>query len=121
MSIFEQIGAAPSVEAAVDRFYDKVTADPSLAHYFEGVDLGKLKRHQRAFITAALGGPEKYEGRTMGSAHSHLGISDTDFDAVVGHLGAALAELGVSQETIEQIASSLAPLRTDIVRGRGDA
>lgn len=115
MAIYEQIGGAPAVNAAVELFYYKVTADPSLAHYFQGVDLASLKGHQRAFIAAALGGPQPYGGRDMGAAHSHLGITDADFDAVVAHLAAALAELGVAGETIDQIAAALVPLRTDIV------
>lgn len=51
----------------------------------------------------------------MGGAHAGLGISDEDFDAVVGHLVATLTGLGVPSETIEQIGGTLAPLRSDIV------
>ncbi|MBO0727646.1 MAG: group 1 truncated hemoglobin [Acidimicrobiaceae bacterium] len=109
------------MNAAVELFYDKVTMDPSLAGYFEGVDLASLKGHQRAFIAAALGGPETYEGRDMGPAHSHLGITDSHFDTVVGHLATTLSELGVNEATIEEIAISLAPLRTDIVSDKGAA
>lgn len=115
MTIYERIGGAAAVNAAVELFYDKVTADPSLEPYFEGVDLGRLKGHQRAFIAAAVGGPDTYAGRDMGAAHAHLGITDNQFDAVVGHLGATLAELGVSAEAIEQIGAALVSLQADIV------
>jgi hemoglobin len=121
MAIYEQIGGAAAVNAAVDLFYAKVTADPALAHYFDTVDLARLKGHQRAFIAAALGGPEVYGGRDMGQAHAHLGIIDAHFDAVVGHLVATLDELGVPVETIEQIGGALAPLRFDIVSRSGEA
>jgi hemoglobin len=103
------------MNAAVELFYGKVTSDPSLAAYFETVDLARLKGHQRAFLAAALGGPEAYAGRDIGPAHAHLGITDDHFDAVVDHLVATLDELGVPSETIEQIGGALAPLRTDIV------
>jgi hemoglobin len=115
MAIYDQIGGSPSVSAAVDLFYEKVIGDPNLAAYFEGVDLGRLKGHQRAFIGAALGGPEAYQGRDMGAAHAGLGVTDADFDAVVGHLVATLGELGVPAVTISQIGDALAPLRSDIV------
>jgi hemoglobin len=55
-SVYDEIGGADSVSAAVQHFYEKVLADPTLASYFEGIDVPKLKAHQRAFIAAALGG-----------------------------------------------------------------
>lgn len=114
-SIYESIGGAAAVQAAVDDFYDRVLADPALAPYFTGVDLRRLKAHQRSFIAAAIGGAEVYAGRDMASAHAGLEITDEAFDAVVGHLVATLTGLGVPEETIGAIGAKLAPLRADIV------
>lgn len=115
MTIYEQIGGAPAVAAAVDLFYEKLLADPSLSGFFAETDLARLKGHQRAFIGAAMGGPDGYEGRSLGPAHSELGITKGDFDAVVGHLVATLRELEVSEDVIAQVGASLAPLEGDIV------
>jgi hemoglobin len=115
MSIYDSIGGAASVQAAVDDFYVRVLADPQLAPFFEGIDMRNLKTHQRAFIAAAIGGSEIYAGRDMAAAHAGLDIADGDFDAVVGHLVDTLAGLGVPGETIGQIGAALAPLRADIV------
>ena len=95
MSIYDSIGGGPAVAAAVDDFYVRVTGDPSLAPYFDATLMGRLKSHQRAFIAAALGGPQLYAGRDKAAAHAELSISDADFDAVVGHLVATLASLEV--------------------------
>lgn len=118
MSIYDQIGAAPSVTAAVDRFYDKVPADPSLSGYFAGTDLGRLKGHQRAFISAALGGPDVYAGRDKAAAHAGLDITEGAFDAVVGQLVATLTELEAAGEVIEAVGAKLAPLAPQIVSAR---
>ena len=118
MSIYDSIGGAGAVRAAVDDFYARVLADGRLAPFFTETDLNRLKAHQRAFIAAAIGGPEIYQGRDMASAHAGLGIADSDFDAVVGHLVDTLSGLGVPEETIGQIGSVLAPLRSDIVTAR---
>jgi hemoglobin len=115
MSIYDSIGGEPAVRAAVDDFYARVLADRQLAAFFTGTDLQRLKAHQRAFIAAAIGGPEIYAGRDMASAHTALGIGDGDFDAVVGHLVSTLTALGVPEDTIGQIGGALAPLRGDIV------
>ena len=115
MTIFEEIGGAAAVGAAVDRFYDLVTDDPTLAHHFTGVDLGRLKGHQRSFIAAAIGGPDAYLGRAMREAHAHLAITGEEFDRVVDHLVTALADLGVPAPTIEAIGGALAPLKGEVV------
>lgn len=115
MTIFDAIGGAPAVQAAVDDFYVRVLADPALAPVFVGADLNRLKAHQRAFIAAAVGGPQLYGGRDMATAHAGLGITDVQFDAVVGHLVDTLTGLGVPGDTIAQIGAALMPLRTDIV------
>jgi len=115
MSSYESIGGESAVRAAVDDFYARLLADRQLAAYFTGTDLRRLKAHQRAFIAAALGGPEIFEGRDMASAHAGRGIGDADFDAVVGHLADTLTGLGVPKDTIGQIGGALAPLRDDIV------
>ena len=118
MSIYDSIGGAPAVRTAVDDFYARVLADPRLAPFFARTDLQRLKAHQRAFIAAAIGGPEVFAGRDMASAHAGLGIGDADFDSVVGHLAGTLTELGVPEDTIGQIGGALAPLRDDIVTTR---
>lgn len=115
MSIYERIGGAASVQAAVEQFYTRVLADPRLDHYFAGVDVTRLKSHQRSFIAAALGGPQLFAGRDMATAHAGLNITDDDFDAVVAHLAGTLADLGVPAEDITEIAATLAPLRNQIV------
>ena len=115
MSIYEQIGGRDAVSAVVDLFYHRVLADPLLSGYFVGTDMGSLKSHQRAFITAALGGTRSYAGRSMTAAHAGRDIDKTAFDAVIGHLAASLVELGVPEEVIGQIGAKLAPLEAVIV------
>jgi hemoglobin len=118
MSIYDSIGGRDAVGAAVDDFYERVLGDPSLVTYFADTDVRHLKAHQRAFITMALGGPDEYRGKSMAEAHAGLEITADAFHAVVAHLAATLAGLGVDEATIGQIASSLAPLESEIVTSR---
>jgi hemoglobin len=118
MAIYDEIGGAAAVAAAVDDFYVRVLGDAALAPYFEGVEIGRLKAHQRSFIAAALGGPEIYAGRSMRDAHALLAITPDAFDRVVGHLVATLEGLGVPELTIGAIGARLMPLKDDIVAAR---
>ncbi|MFF5225138.1 group 1 truncated hemoglobin [Dactylosporangium sp. NPDC000521] len=115
MSIYDTIGGAAAVQAAVEQFYTRVLTDPRLEGFFTDVDIQRLKTHQRAFITAALGGPQIFAGRDMAAAHAGLDITDADFDAVVAHLAGTLTDLGVADDQVAQIGATLAPLRGQIV------
>ena len=69
MTLYERIGGEPATRAAVDRFYVRVLADPLLAPFFEKTDIGRLKSHQFAFLSQAMGGPRQYSGASMRQAH----------------------------------------------------
>src|SRR3954463_491880 len=84
MSIFERLGQEQGIRAAVDDFYERVVGDPQLAHYFDGVDLRKLRGHQTALLVQVTGGPAAYSGRDLAAAHDRLGIVPADFEPGVG-------------------------------------
>lgn len=99
-SLYERIGGAPAVEAAVDIFYRKVLADPLVNHFFDDTDMDAQRSKQKAFLTMAFGGPNEYTGKDLSDAHRDLvrrGMNDGHFDAVAGHLQATLEELGVPE------------------------
>ncbi|MET8248075.1 group 1 truncated hemoglobin [Streptomyces sp. NPDC005202] len=114
-SLIEQLGGEAAVEAVVDVFYAKVLADPDLEPYFAGVDIDRLKGHQRRFVGQALGATRPYSGRSMHKAHAHLSVTEGAFSRVVEHLAASLSEVGVDEATIGAVAEKLLPLKQDIV------
>lgn len=115
MSIYDSIGGAPAVHAAVDLFYDKVLADELLAPWFTGTDMARQKSHMRAFLAVAVGGPQVYRGRDMAAAHAGLAITGDAFDRVVTLLVATLTELSVPADIIDAIGAKLLPLRAQVV------
>ncbi|WP_137844120.1 group 1 truncated hemoglobin [Microbacterium sp. 2FI] len=115
MSVYDEIGGAPAVKAAVTVFYDRVTADPALEKWFQNVDLTRLKAHQRAFLAAAMGGPELFSGRGLDAAHAGLEITPEAFDAVVEHLAVSLHDLGVEDDVIARVRVRVEGLRGEIV------
>ena len=119
-TLYEKLGGAGAVDAAVDRFYRKVLADDRINTYFEGVDMEKQAGKQKAFLTMVFGGPANYSGQDMKNGHAHLvarGLNDSHFDAVVDNLGATLKEMGVSNELISEVAA-LAETTREAVLGR---
>ena len=115
MSLYERLGQEVGIRTAVDDFYARLVADPEVAHFFEGIDLARLRRHQTALLSQVTGGPVEYSGRELAAGHAGLGITDADFDRVVGHLVATLTDLGVSEDDIGAVGAALGAHRGEIV------
>lgn len=118
-SLYQKLGGMPAVNLAVDKFYDKVLADGRIKHFFAGVDMDRMRDHQKKFLTFAFGGTTSYDGQNMREAHARLveqmGLDDSHFDAVVENLGAVLTELGVAPELIGEVAGIAESVRGDVL------
>lgn len=118
MTLYDQLGGEPAMDAAVTIFYQKVLADRRVNRFFEGVDMDRQRLMQKNFLTLAFGGPTNYTGEGMKSAHQKLvndGLNDQHFDAIVEHLAATLKELGVDDELINQAGTIAETVRNDVL------
>ena len=115
VTLFERLGGVPAIKATVDGLYERVLNDPTLAPFFEKVNLRWLKSQQNAFFIQALGGPAVYKGKDMKTAHAHMAISQEHFQAVAGHLVAVMTELRVPSSLIDEVVGVVAPLSGEIV------
>jgi len=111
-STFDQIGGRPVVEAVHKRFYDKVFAHPWLRQFFQQVDRDRLESQQNDFMTAALGGPDRYAGMMPRHAHRHMYITQELFDTRHELLRQAIVETGVQRD------GAIRWLRIDAAFGR---
>ena len=118
MGLYEDLGGAPAVDAAVDIFYRKVLKDERINRFFTGVDMARQAAKQKAFLTFAFGGPNHYSGLDMRRGHARLvaqGLKDEHFDAVMENLGTTLKELKVPDALIAQAAAIAESTRNDVL------
>lgn len=118
-TLYERLGGAAAIDAAVDIFYDKVLADGRISHFFSNTDMARQRSHQKAFLTYAFGGGPAYSGLGMRAAHQglvdKLGLNEGHFDAVVENLAATLAGLGVSDALIGEVAAVAVSIKDDVL------
>ncbi len=117
-SLFEQLGGAAAVDAAVDIFYRHVLNDHRINRFFDNTDMDQQAAKQKAFLTMAFGGPANYSGTDMRTAHAKfvkMGLDDSHFDAVVENLAKTLQELDVPEELIKQVAAVAETTRDDVL------
>ena len=115
MSVYEKIGGADAVDAAVDIFYRKVLGDDLISHFFDDVDMERQIAKQTGFLTMAFGGPHHYSGKDMREAHKHMNIKEEHFTAVAGHLQSTLEELNVPKDLIDEVMAIAASTHDDVL------
>ncbi|TVZ37877.1 hemoglobin [Alteromonadaceae bacterium 2753L.S.0a.02] len=115
MSVYEKIGGAAAVDAAVDIFYRKVLSDDRISQFFDTVDMDAQHAKQKAFLTMAFGGPNEYTGKDMREAHKHMNLTEEHFTAVAENLVGTLQELEVPQEYIDEIVAIALSVKDDVL------
>jgi hemoglobin len=77
------------------------------------------RQKQKGFLAYAFGGPYRYTGKDLRSAHERLvkkmGLSDQHFDHLVGILKETFQELNIHEKEINQVLTLLETARNDIL------
>jgi len=118
LTLYERIGGAEAVDAAVDVFYRKVLSDYRIYRFFDDIDMEKQAAKQKAFFTMAFGGPNTYTGADLRKAHARLvkmGLNNDHFNIVMEHLVATLNELNVQQDLIAEVETLAEGTRKDVL------
>ena len=115
-SLYERLGGKEAITAVVDDFVGRAAADKRINGFFAKANVPRLKMMLVDQICEATGGPCKYTGRDMKSAHQSMGITNADFDALVGDLVASLDKFKVGEREKQELLAALGPMRKNIVQ-----
>lgn len=113
--LYERLGGSEAIGAAVDAFHDRVADDDRVNHYFDGVDMATLLRHQKEFFADGTGGPVDYTGSEIAAVHAPLGIDGEDFEIFVEHLEETLVSFGVPDRERGELLDLLDEYRSAVV------
>ena len=101
LSMYEAIGGEPAFRRLVHRFYVEVAADPELRPVYPSRDLGPAEEHLRLFLIQYWGGPRTYDELRghprLRMRHARFTIGETERDAWLRHMRAALDEIGLDE------------------------
>lgn len=119
-TVYARLGGNAAITAVIDDFIGKVAADSRINAFFaaaaaDPARLNRLKMNLVNQVGQASGGPEKYTGMDMKTAHKGMNITDAHFNALVEDLTASLVKFNVESRTKIQLLTVLASLKGDIV------
>ena len=114
-SLYDRLGGKTAITAVVDDFVGRVAADNRINGKFANANIPRLKSMLVDQICQASGGPCTYTGRDMKSTHAGMGVSSSDFDALVGDLVGSLNKFKVPDREKNELLGALGPMKGDIV------
>jgi hemoglobin len=119
-ALYASLGGKKAITAVVDEFVSRVAADNRINAFFKQTAsdpkrLAMFKGNLVDQICEAAGGPCKYKGKDMKTAHMGMGIAAKDFSALVEDLVGALDKFKVKEADKNALLSVLGPMQKDIV------
>jgi hemoglobin len=105
-TLYEQLGGDAIFRRLVTAFYDRVESDPLLRPLFpDDLELGN--EHQFLFLTQYWGGPPRYQEQRghprLRMRHAPFPIGQAEHDAWLGHILAAIDEIGIPEPARSQM------------------
>jgi hemoglobin len=114
-SLYERLGGIDAIKAVVGEFAGRVLADDRINKKFAKTDASRLTLHLVEQICAATGGPCKYTGQDMKTAHKNMKVTEGEFNALVEDLVGALDKFNVPEQEKNDLLGILGPLKAQIV------
>lgn len=114
-SLYDRLGGQPAITAVVEEFVTRTTTDPRIKDRFFNTDAANLKKQLVDFVCMATGGPCKYMGKDMETAHGGMEVVDEEFNALVENLVGALDKFKVPEKEKGELIGALGPLKPQIV------
>lgn len=102
MTLYDEVGGAPTFEALVHRFYAGVAEDPPLRALYPETDLGPAQRRLRMFLEQYWGGPGTYSALRghprLRMRHAPYAVTPQQRDRWLAHMLAAVHTLALAPE-----------------------
>ena len=119
-TLYSRLGGKKAITAVVDELVNNCASDSRINKFFadtakDPARLAKFKLNLVDQICTVSGGPCKYRGKDMKTAHKGMGVTDADFDALVEDLVKALDKSHVGATEKNELLGKLGAMKGQIV------
>ena len=120
-ALYERLGGLKGISLVVDDFIDRLVANKTL-NKNHAINAGRkaspapyLKVQVSQLMCEATGGPCKYTGKDMKSAHAHLNISEKEWDVMAAEFKKSLDKFKVPKAEQDELFDIVGKTKPDIV------
>ena len=120
-SLYDRLGGQPAVDAVAGSLVDRILADTRINKWFAHAasspqNTAAYKAKLSSFICVSVGGPCKYTGLDMVTAHKGRGVTEDAFNAVAENLTKTLDQLKVPEAEKKEVMTLVGSLKPSIVQ-----
>jgi hemoglobin len=117
-SLYTRLGGYDAITAVVENLLPRLAGDSQLGRFWENRSEDGIEREKQLlidFLSHNAGGPMYYTGREMLLSHKGMKISQSDWDAFIGHLEATLDSFSLPEQERSDVLGFIDSTRADIV------
>lgn len=115
-TLYQDLGGTQGITEIVDLFILEIANDERVLPYFADSNVQRFRETVIEHFCMISDGPCDYSGDTMIQVHTGMNINETDFNAVVENLIAAMDNTGTPIAAQNRLLERLARLRPEIIR-----
>ncbi len=113
--LFDRLGGIPGITAVVDNTLARAAQDRRIGARFANANMSRLRNGLIEQVCAGSGGPCRYRGLDMRSAHRGMGITAQEFDALVEDLGVVLHQFRMPTRDQQELLALFVATKPEIV------
>ena len=117
-TLYDRLGGYDAISAVVNELLSRLMSDSQLERFWNNRGEDGLNREKQLlidYLCSSAGGPLLYTGRDNKTSHKGMGISESDWDKLIGHLNATLDVFQVPQQERSDLLDFIESTRADIV------
>ncbi|HEY5949700.1 MAG TPA: group 1 truncated hemoglobin [Kofleriaceae bacterium] len=114
--LYERLGGRDAIHAVVTEVVHLHFTEEITKPLCKGVDQAKLVNLVVEFLCQAAGGPEKYTGRDMVSAHAHLNMTSVHFMAAGEQIIRTMKKYNVPELEMQEVLCAIIAHHDDVIR-----
>lgn len=114
-ALYQELGGKAGIGKIVDDFLPIVLADARISESFKDADVERLAAMLAEQFCELSGGPCKYSGKDMKSAHEDMNITNAQFNALAEDLQLAMGKNNISSRAQNKLIARLAPMQRTVV------
>lgn len=114
-SLYARLGQRPGIEAVMSEFVARAARDRRLAKRFAKTDPKALIAKLTEQMCEATGGPCKYTGKDMKTAHAGMKVTNREWNITGAHMLAAMRAKKVPRKEQAEVMKMLGSMKGDII------
>lgn len=114
-TLFDRLGGRDGINSIVEKLLTNIGGDSRIRAHFTNLDLTRFKTNMGDLMCQLAGGPCRYTGKEIKTAHKPFLITEEDYQAFMDDLSKSLDAQQLAQADKDEFFAMLDKLKPDVV------